>query len=166
MTFYVENESGKELPFSTDELISDVIKKVLEKEKCPYEMEVNILITDNAGIREYNKQFREIDSETDVLSFPNVDYDSPADFSYISENEADYKNPETEEIVLGDIILSIDKIYSQSADYGHSLKREFAFLIVHSMLHLLGYDHIEPSDALIMEPRQEEILQSLDIKRE
>jgi len=166
MTFYVENESGKELPFPTDEFISDVIKKVLEKEKCTYEMEVNILITDNAGIREYNKQFRGIDSETDVLSFPNVDYDSPADFSYISENEADYKNPETGEIVLGDIILSIDKIYSQSTDYGHSLKREFAFLIVHSMLHLLGYDHIESSDALIMEPKQEEILQSLDIKRE
>ena len=166
MTFYVENETESTLPFDTEQLAKLVIEKVLDTEACPFETEVSILLTDNEGIKRYNTEFRGIEKETDVLSFPNLDYDSPSDFSCVEGNEIDFINPESNEIILGDIIISINKVYSQAEEYGHTLKREFAFLIVHSMLHLLGYDHIEPSDALIMEPRQEEILQSLDIKRE
>ena len=166
MTFYVENESNETLPFDMEEMAGVVIEKVLEIEGCPFETEINILITDNEGIKKYNSEFRGIDQETDVLSFPNIDYDEPSDFSCIEGQEADYVNPETDEVIFGDIILSINKVYSQAEEYGHSLKREFAFLIVHSMLHLLGYDHINEADAMVMEPKQEAILASLNITRE
>ncbi len=166
MTFYVENETEKTLPFPIESITKEIIETVLKIEECPYETEVNLFITDNEGIRTYNRQFRGIDKETDVLSFPNIEYESPADFEVVRELEIAYQNPDTNEIILGDIILSIDKVISQSEEYGHSSKREFAFLIVHSMLHLLGYDHMEEADAVIMEAKQEQILQSLNIVRE
>ena len=166
MTFYVENETESTLPFDTEQLAKLVIEKVLDTEACPFETEVSILLTDNEGIKRYNKEFRGIEKETDVLSFPNLDYDSPSDFSCVEGNEIDFINPESNEIILGDIIISINKVYSQAEEYGHTLKREFAFLIVHSMLHLLGYDHMDEEDAAIMEPKQEAILNSLNITRE
>ena len=166
MTFYVENETESTLPFDTEQLAKLVIEKVLDTEACPFETEVSILLTDNEGIKRYNKEFRGIEKDTDVLSFPNLDYDSPSDFSCVEGNEIDFINPESNEIILGDIIISINKVYSQAEEYGHTLKREFAFLIVHSMLHLLGYDHIDEEDAAIMEPKQESILNSLNITRE
>ncbi len=166
MTFYVENETESTLPFDTEQLAKLVIEKVLDTEACPFETEVSILLTDNEGIKRYNTEFRGIEKETDVLSFPNLDYDSPSDFSCVEGNEIDFINPESNEIILGDIIISINKVYSQAEEYGHTLKREFAFLIVHSMLHLLGYDHMDEEDAAIMEPKQEAILNSLNITRE
>ena len=166
MTFYVENETESTLPFDTEQLAKLVIEKVLDTEACPFETEVSILLTDNEGIKRYNTEFRGIEKETDVLSFPNLDYDSPSDFSCVEGHEIDYINPESDEIILGDIIISINKVYSQAEEYGHTLKREFAFLIVHSMLHLLGYDHMDEEDAAIMEPKQEAILNSLNITRE
>ena len=166
MTFYVENETESTLPFDTEQLAKLVIEKVLDTEACPFETEVSILLTDNEGIKRYNKEFRGIEKDTDVLSFPNLDYDSPSDFSCVEGNEIDFINPESNEIILGDIIISINKVYSQAEEYGHTLKREFAFLIVHSMLHLLGYDHMDEEDAAIMEPKQEAILNSLNITRE
>ena len=166
MTFYVENETESTLPFDTEQLAKLVIEKVLDIEACPFETEVSILLTDNEGIKRYNKEFRGIEKDTDVLSFPNLDYDSPSDFSCVEGNEIDFINPESNEIILGDIIISINKVYSQAEEYGHTLKREFAFLIVHSMLHLLGYDHMDEEDAAIMEPKQEAILNSLNITRE
>lgn len=166
MTFYVENEIDAEFPFDTEELIRKVATTALKQEACPYEVEINILITNNEGIREFNKEYRDMDKETDVLSFPNVDYDKPADYSRISENEIDYLNPDNGELMLGDIILSSDRIYEQAEEYGHSIKREFAFLVAHSMLHLLGYDHMVPDEAKIMEEKQEEILNILNITRD
>ena len=166
MTFYVENETESTLPFDTEQLAKLVIEKVLDTEACPFETEVSILLTDNEGIKRYNTEFRGIEKETDVLPFPNLDYDSPSDFSCVEGNEIDFINPESNEIILGDIIISINKVYSQAEEYGHTLKREFAFLIVHSMLHLLGYDHMDEEDAAIMEPKQEAILNSLNITRE
>ena len=166
MTFYVENETESTLPFDTEQLAKLVIEKVLDTEACPFETEVSILLTDNEGIKRYNTEFRGIEKETDVLSFPNLDYDSPSDFSCVEGDEIDFINPESNEIILGDIIISINKVYSQAEEYGHTLKREFAFLIVHSMLHLLGYDHMDEEDAAIMEPKQEAILNSLNITRE
>ena len=108
---------------------------------------------------------RGIDSVTDVLSFPMLSYEKAGDFSFLSEeNECDF-NPDTGEVILGDIIISVDKVKEQAGEYGHSESREFAFLITHSMLHLFGYDHIEEEDDKIMEPLQEKILNELNIYR-
>lgn len=165
MTFYVENETDVTFPFDVMELVGAVAEAVLDAEGCPYEAEVNVLITDNESIAEYNREYRGIDRETDVLSFPNIPFLAEADFSVVEENEADYFQPESGELILGDIILSAEKIYSQAASYGHSVKREFAFLVAHSMLHLCGYDHETPDEAQVMEQKQDEILNGLGITR-
>ena len=165
MTILVENEANRGLDFDYEEVIKTVISKTLETENCPYETEVNVLLTGNEEIHEANKEFRGIDRPTDVLSFPMVDYDYPSDFSYVEENQESYINPETDELLLGDIMISVDKVYEQADEYGHSRKREFAFLIAHSMLHLLGYDHIDESERKVMEVKQEAILDALGITR-
>ena len=126
--------------------------------KCPYETEVNVLLTDNEGIREINKDNRNIDKPTDVLSFPMLDYNEPADFSLAEENTYDYFDSESGNLMLGDIVISIDKVYSQAEEYGHSPKREIAFLTAHSMLHLFGYDPMEDDERERMEHLQERIL--------
>lgn len=164
MTYGYDNEAGAEFDFEPEELYRKVVDEVLDIEKCPYEAEVNLLITGDDEIREINKQERNIDSPTDVLSFPMGEYDAPADFSCIDESP-DYFNVETGELMLGDIVLSYDKICSQAKEYGHSERREFAFLIVHSMLHLIGYDHIEEADRMLMEERQRVIMDALGICR-
>lgn len=166
MTFYIENETKAEFLFSIEDMAEKVIKEVLQQEKCPYDTTVNILLTDNEGIRTFNKEYRNIDKETDVLSFPNIPYESPADFSKIEEKKAEYFDLESKELVLGDIILSVDKVKEQAKSYGHSEQREFAFLIAHSMLHLCGYDHMEEQEENMMEDKQEKILTSLAITRE
>lgn len=165
MTFCVENETNNELPFDVEEIASKVIEGALEQEKCPYEVIVSVLLTDNERIHVMNREFRNVDRPTDVLSFPNVDYAEPADFSGIEEMIEDYFDPESGELCLGDIVISVDKVYEQAKEYGHTPLREYAFLIAHSMLHLLGYDHIEPQEAVIMESKQEEILEKLGIRR-
>lgn len=166
MTFYVENETQTTFPFEIEKVVGQVARAVLDAEGCPYETEVNVLITDNEGIRLYNREYRKIDRETDVLSFPNIPFEREADFSVVEENEADYFQPDSGELILGDIILSADRIQSQAETYGHSLKREFAFLVAHSMLHLCGYDHELPPEAALMEKKQDEILNSLGITRD
>ena len=166
MTFYVENENRYEFPFSVDALFEQVALSVLEAEKCPYESAINLVITDNEGIREYNRQYREIDRETDVLSFPGVDYDAPADFSRVESDLSDYFDPETGELMLGDMIISYEKAKEQADQFGHSFRREMAFLIAHSMFHLCGYDHMTPEDAVLMEEKQEAILEQLGITRD
>lgn len=165
MTFYVESETDRELPFDVDEVTKKVITEALDYEQCPYEVSVNVLLTDNGGIHELNRQHRGIDRPTDVLSFPNVDYDRPADFSVVEDSVGDYFDPESGELCLGDIVVSVDKVYEQSGEYGHPVLREYAFLVAHSMLHLLGYDHMEPAEAKVMERKQEEILDRLGITR-
>ena len=142
-----------------------VMEEALAYEKCPYEAVVNVLLTDNNGIQTINRNYREIDNPTDVLSFPNVDYERPADFSGVEERVEDYFDPESGELLLGDIVISIEKVYEQAKEYGHSQLREYAFLIAHSMLHLLGYDHMEQKEALVMEQKQEELLNRLGITR-
>ena len=165
MIFCVENEIEADFPFDMEAVAEQVIRKVLEAEKCPYEVEVNLLITDAEGIRTYNREYREIDRKTDVLSFPGVDYESPSDFSLVQEDESMYLNPDTEELVLGDIVICAARVFSQAEEYGHTPLREFAFLVTHSMLHLLGYDHMEPEEEKVMFARQEEILKELGITR-
>lgn len=166
MTSYVENDSEKDFPFSTAELLELVADAVLEMEKCPYEASVNLLITTKEQVREYNRDYRKIDRETDVLSFPNLSFEREGDFSAAEEDEAGCFDPDTGELLLGDIILSADRVYEQAQEYGHSVRREFAFLTAHSMLHLCGYDHMEPKEAEVMERKQEEVLGRLGITRE
>lgn len=165
MTFYVENETEVSFPFDTEKLVAQVAEAVLDSEGCPYEAEVNVLITDQEGIRMYNREYRGIDRETDVLSFPNIPFEKEADFGIVEENEADYFQPDSGELILGDIILSADRIYSQAQAFGHSVKREFAFLVAHSMLHLCGYDHEVSEEAKVMEEKQDAVLNGLGITR-
>ena len=166
MTFCVDNEMNAEFPFDIDETIKSVCEAVLKEEKCPYEVQINVVLTDNEGIRELNREFRNIDRETDVLSFPGLEFETPGEFIVGEEQEADCFDPDTKELILGDIMISVDKVYSQAEEYGHSTKREFAFLIAHSMVHLCGYDHMEEQDAELMEQKQKMILDELGIQRD
>ena len=101
-----------------------------------------------------NLEHRGIDRATDVLSFPMLEFDHPGDFSIIDEETADVFDPESGELMLGDIVISVDKVLEQAQEYGHSPKREYAFLIAHSMLHLCGYDHMDDEERKVMEEKQ------------
>ncbi|MBR6380335.1 MAG: rRNA maturation RNase YbeY [Lachnospiraceae bacterium] len=167
MTSYVENEINADFPFDAQHLIELVAESAFRSEQAPVEKAfVNVLITDSEGIREYNRQYRDIDRETDVLSFPNFTFETPGVFEIPEGSESDYLDPDTGEIWLGDIILCADRIRSQAREYGHSEKREMAFLVAHSALHLCGYDHETPQEAAVMEEKQEAILQKLGITRD
>ena len=165
MTSYVENETKVDFPFDVQDILNKIMEVVTQMENCPYETTVNLLITDNAGIREYNKNYRDMDRETDVLSFPNISFDNEGDFSQVENMSADYFDPDSGELILGDIILSADRVLSQAQEYGHSVLREFAFLTAHSMFHLCGYDHMEEREAAVMEEKQEAVLMNLGISR-
>lgn len=166
MTLFLENETPDSFPFDMEETARLVCEQALEQEKCPYEVQINLLLVDNEAIRQMNRECRDIDRATDVLSFPNVDFDEAGVFDIDEDAEADYFDPDTGELILGDICISMDKVREQALEYGHSLRREYAFLIAHSMLHLCGYDHMEAAEAVEMEAKQEQILQALGITRE
>lgn len=166
MTFFVETEEGAgELGIDTEGIFRLAALAALEYTGCPYECEADLKITDDAGIKELNRTYRGIDRETDVLSFPMLDFPNPGDFSGIGEDEAGAFDPETGELLLGDIVVSADRVRAQAEAYGHSLKREFAFLIVHSMLHLQGFDHMQEEERMQMEKAQDEILKGIRIGR-
>lgn len=165
MTSYVENETGVTLPFDMKETVDRIMDAVMEMESCPYETAVNLLLVDNEGIREYNRNFRDIDKETDVLSFPNIPFSQAGDFSCVEADEAGCFDPDSGELILGDIILSAERVMAQAEEYGHSVLREFAFLVAHSMFHLCGYDHMEEREAAVMERKQEDVLEGLGIGR-
>ena len=166
MTSYVENETLIKLPFAAEEIVKQVMEAVLDSEECPYEAVVNVLLTDNEGIRVYNREYRGMDKPTDVLSFPNIEYEEPAVFEHAEKAEADCFDPDSGELVLGDIIICLDKVREQAESYGHSQLREFAFLMAHSMLHLCGYDHMEKEEAEVMERKQKHVLEILNITRD
>lgn len=165
MTCYVEWETNIPLELPCEELIQRCLEAVLESEGCPYEAQVNVVITDNTAIREVNREFRGIDAPTDVLSFPMIDYERPADFSGLEEQAEEYFDPDSGELLLGDMMISAEKVKEQAEAYGHSLEREFAFLTVHSLLHLCGYDHMEDEERRRMEDRQAVIMERLGIFR-
>ena len=164
MTLYFEEEGELTLPLSCREVAEEVIETALDMAGCPYEAEVSLLLTMDVQIREMNTQFRGIERATDVLSFPMVDYPAPGEFGFLEEDEG-YFNPESGELSLGDIVISKEKVISQAEEYGHSVLREYAFLLVHSVLHLTGYDHMEESERSKMEEKQDEIMKCLDILR-
>ena len=165
MSFFLEEEVEVDFDFDYRQIAEKVINHCIEREKFPYEAEINLTLTDDEGIHIINKEYRDIDRATDVLSFPMLSYETPGDFSFLmDENDNDF-NPDTGEAILGDIIISVDKVREQAEEYGHSELREFAFLITHSMLHLFGYDHMEPEEAEVMENKQRQILDELSITR-
>ncbi|MDF2588361.1 MAG: hypothetical protein K0S41_2202 [Anaerocolumna sp.] len=165
MTLNLEYETEIELDFDYKSIIEKVVDKALDQEGCPYEVELNVILTDNQEIRLINKDYRDIDAPTDVLSFPMLDYTTPSDFSGLEEDEDNYFNPESGELMLGDIIVSVEKVIEQAKEYGHSNERELAFLIAHSMMHLFGYDHMEDDERIIMEEKQRNVLEELNINR-
>ena len=166
MTIEITWETENDLDFDAEEIIRKVVLGTLDYEECPYEAEVSVLLTDNAGIHEINRVNRGIDAPTDVLSFPMAEYPAPGDFSRLEEDESyDCFHPETGELMLGDIVISLDKVKEQAEAYGHSRLRELAFLTAHSMLHLMGYDHMEEEERLVMEERQRGLMEMLGISR-
>lgn len=165
MSFFLEEEVEVDFDFDYRQIAEKVINYCIEREKFPYEAEINLTLTDNEGIHIINKEYRDIDRATDVLSFPMLSYETPGDFSFLMDENDDDFNPDTGEAILGDIIISVDKVKEQAEEYGHSELREFAFLITHSMLHLFGYDHMEPEEAEVMENKQRQILDEISITR-
>lgn len=168
MTVTIECETELCLFEGWEELIKRVALAALDSEDCPYEAEINVVLTDNESIREVNREYRQIDSPTDVLSFPMLEFDTPGDFSALESDEeynAEYFNPDTGELLLGDIMISAERVISQALEYGHSRERELGFLVAHSMLHLMGYDHMEEEERSVMEEKQRAILAELSINR-
>lgn len=138
--------------------VERVVNGVLEFEECEDEYEVSISFVDNEEIRSLNKEYRDIDAATDVLSFPMMEFEDGEG----EEEDAEYIE---EELALGDIVISMERAKEQAEDYGHSFQRELAFLLVHGMLHLLGYDHEDEADEKLMLKKQDEILNDLGIER-
>ena len=156
MKLLMDNRTGEALLPELEDAIRRAAEVSLQYEGFEENCEISVSIVDNEEIRQINKQFRRIDRATDVLSFPMLTF---ADGEVAERNEDG-------EIILGDIILSLERAAEQAQEYGHSLKREIAFLTAHSMLHLLGYDHMEPEEEAEMFGRQREILLKAGFPRE
>ncbi len=158
----IENEQEKvEISSDIEKTIEEVIEYTLKYEECDFNAEVSVTVVDNEAICEINRDTRNIDAPTDVLSFPMLYFDENGD---IIDSEFD-KNGEN--LILGDIVISAERAVEQAKEYGHSFRREIAFLTVHSMLHLLGYDHVDdPEGEKVMFQKQEDILNKLGITRE
>ena len=157
MNMQIDYETDRELGIDYETLAVKVADKVLEMEECPYEAQVNLVITDNEEIKRVNTEFRDIERATDVLSFPMIPFETPAGYEIV--------DLDTDELLLGDIMISVDKVFAQAEEYGHSVTREFCFLVAHSMLHLLGYDHMTSEEATVMEAKQAKALDELGITR-
>lgn len=156
MTLLIDNRTDKPLTVELEDAIFRAAEESLRYENFTEPCEISVSVVNNAEIRRVNRQFRGIDRETDVLSFPMLTF---------AEGERVERN-ENGEILLGDIILSMERAREQAEEYGHSLKREIAFLTAHSMLHLLGYDHMQPEEEKEMFARQREILLQAGFPRE
>lgn len=157
---FLENEQSKiELTDKISETVEKVCNYSLEYEGFSDSAEISVTFTDNENIRKLNKLHRNIDKETDVLSFPILEFDEEGN---VIDSEFDF---DEDEVVLGDIVISLEKAQEQAKSYGHSLIREVAFLTAHSMLHLMGYDHMEEDEEKVMFKKQEEILSYLGIER-
>ena len=165
MTVNIEKEIDGSIDMNYEMIINTVVKEALIVEGCPYEIELNVIITNNEEIKKLNVEYRGIDKPTDVLSFPLLDYAEIGDFKTVVDHMPEYFNIDTKELVLGDVIISIEKVYEQAEEYGHSKERELGFLVAHSMLHLFGYDHMEPEEEEEMKRKQEIILSEVGLVR-
>lgn len=166
MTIYLEDETQffEKYP-AIYEKVEAVITRCLDVEEVPYETEVSLTMVDLDTIHEINMTHREVDRPTDVLSFPQI---APKAIGVIDWDNIDFAsctNYDTEEIMLGDIIICDERAREQAESYGHSLEREICFLVAHSMFHLLGYDHMTSEEEKVMVEKQESVLQYLSILR-
>lgn len=158
MKIFIQNQQDKvdidqHISRIIEESIVNTIKSFLEEEN----FEISVLIVDNSFIKELNRNYRNVNKETDVLSFPIFEFKNGKLLEDIVIME--------DEIPLGDIVISIEKAAQQAKEFGHSLEREIAYLTVHSVLHLLGFDHIEEDDRKVMREYEEQILQSMGLTR-
>lgn len=165
MTLIIDDLVTDGLDFDYKKTAEDVVNESLKILQFPLPAQVSLSLVSEEEIHVENQQFRNVDRPTDVLSFPMLEYPAPGDFSFIEDDEESI-DPDTGEVVLGDIVLCIPKVLSQAQEYGHSIKREYAFLIAHSMLHLMGYDHVKDEERKEMERLQDEILGHLGIGRD
>lgn len=158
----IENEQEKiGINEEIEATIKEVVIATLEYESCDFDAEVSVTIVDNEAIREINREQRDIDKATDVLSFPMLYFDENGDII-----DSDY-DLDGDSVLLGDIVISAERAMEQASEFGHSFRREIAFLTVHSMLHLLGYDHVDDIEGeRIMFSKQDKILDKLGITRE
>jgi metalloprotein, YbeY/UPF0054 family len=163
LSFFAEQDPG--FPFDPENAAALVAKKTLELLSVTQEAEVSVTITGPEEIRKLNSDFRGIDSETDVLSFPMIECSVPGRLPEPSSYASDL-NPDTKELPLGDIVINAERVRTQAEEYGHGLLREYAFLLTHSMLHLLGFDHENEEEEKEMFAWQEKILLALDISRD
>ncbi len=147
---------------SFQSLIEKVLEKGAELEHIPFDAEVSICFTDNEEIRQINYEQRGIDKATDVLSFPMLEL-IPGEEYQVGPEDLD---PETGRVYLGDIVISSERAEEQAKEYGHSIERETAFLAIHSLLHLLGYDHMEEEERQVMRKHEEAVLTALSLTRE
>ncbi|MCH5205433.1 MAG: rRNA maturation RNase YbeY [Oscillospiraceae bacterium] len=154
MKIYIDMTDEQKLPLPEDieKLIEDCAREALNEEEIAEDAELSVTFTDNENIRKLNNEFRKIDRETDVLSFPLGDESFEVD-------------PDNDAVLLGDIVISLEKARSQAEEYGHSFRREVAFLLTHSLFHLLGYDHETPDEEKEMFEKQERVLERLGITR-
>jgi probable rRNA maturation factor len=160
MNLYIENEQEK-IAFTEEHeaLIEKVLNSVLENEGFLEECEISVVITDDENICALNKEYRNKNVPTDVLSFPMLEFDE--DLNIIS-GEDGYEGP----VLLGDIVLSLERALAQSEEYNHSLEREIGFLCAHSTLHLLGYDHEDSEESrLVMRKKEEAALLKIGLTR-
>lgn len=160
--YIIENEQDKlEFTSELEEIIQKAVAVTLETVSgdTDTDFEVSILITDNEGIHKLNKEFRQTDSPTDVLSFPILEFDEDG---VMIEESGDYDG---DMLLLGDIVISLEKAKAQAEEYSHSLNREVGFLTVHSTLHLLGFDHMEEPYTSVMRAREKEIMEIMKLPR-
>lgn len=164
---YTDNRQNKiEVNEELINIINEVCEKALKAEEVNIPYQISLLFVDNEEIRDINRETRGIDKATDVLSFPMLDYPKDKVFKEVyKETKFNEIYLDGEELVLGDMVLSLERAKEQSIEYNHSFNREVCYLVVHSILHLLGYDHMESEEKKIMRKREEEILGDLNITR-
>ena len=153
LMIYFMNESGEDVTYKQKMLLREAVKATLDYEGFQNDVQISVTFVDDEGIRAINNSYRNIDKATDVLSFPLTDFEGG-------------EEPPTDEpeIALGDIVISLERARAQAEEFGHSFDREIAFLTVHSMLHLLGYDHVDSEeDDREMRARQSEILEKMGL---
>ncbi len=159
MKILTENKQSKiKVTEKIKTLINETVEKCIQYEKFRTDIEVSVVLVDNSEIKKINKKFRNIDKETDVISFPMLDF---ADGKIIN-NDGDIDNDENL-LLLGDIVISLEKVESQSKDYDNTFERELGFLLTHGVFHLLGYDHINEKQENVMRGKQETVLEFLNL---
>lgn len=164
----LDNRQTKiELNKGIEDTLINIIDYALKMEGVYLDYEVSVIFIDNDKIREINKEYRNIDMETDVLSFPMLEYPHKMVYKDVYLNyEFNDSFLDEGKLVLGDIAISLEKAKEQSEEFGHSFLREVCYLTIHSVLHLLGYDHMGKDDKIKMRKREEEMLEKFNINRD